>query len=153
MNISTYFSGAVSTANTIVQQNKGALKPSEVANKVLLAVYQDIVNAGEEAIFKAVSLLNPAYKPMTEQNFNIRDMAVMFAGQEVTKYAMEKLHKLDEVVELPLLAEDAWAQNDYTPVSRKKVKVSNTDVQGKTEAEMLAESAGEGDCAGGGCKI
>lgn len=169
MNNSKFFaftSGAVShSSTTLVQGINSGLSSKDLELSVIKTALQNVCNIEDTLLFKAVSVINPSYKPTTfEQSDTMLDMAIMLLATEVVTqvYFINNQFPSEErnrelCASMQLTLEDTWRSNEWVRNIRSKKKLSS-DLSDLTLEEKTAHmekelANAEGGCAGGACAI
>lgn len=162
MKSSSFFSGALSKANTAITQAKNDPKyngntPVEVLEeKAAHAIYPELLNIETDLLFSSFVKCGLALKSTdNEIPVSIYQNILMLSCELIVKDALS-LYKIEPSKSTYNTVRIVWASDDFKPSKQKKVKQQNKDYVGsqyKTAEELEAEFSGEGDCAGGACKI
>jgi hypothetical protein len=125
--------GAISYANTALTVGiNSKLSNSDLEASVITVALQNVCNIGNDNLFKAVSAINPDYKPFTSDPMKpdtMLDMAIMMIAMEVVKdvYAINNNFPSEErnrelSPSMPLNLEDIWRNTTFVRHLRTKKK-------------------------------
>jgi hypothetical protein len=164
--IFTFAAAAISAVNTTLTQGINSnLSDKELAVSVIGSALQNVYNIKDELLFKAVSVLNPSYRPnASEQNDTMLDMAIMMLATEVVKQVYflnnqmpnEKRNR-ELCPSMPLELEEMWRIQEWVRDIRfhKKLTSDLSDLTLKEKTKLMEQELAnaEGGCAGGACKL
>lgn len=155
MKTSSFFSGALSKANTAIAQarNAGVTDIATMEEKASFAIYPELLNIKTNELFASFVRCDlESVMPDSEIPMDMRTNVLVQICALVAKDALS-LYKLEPTDSLYATARLVWASEEFKPSKQKVITKGDGGKAYKTEAELAAELEGEGDCAGGACKI
>lgn len=149
MKSSTFFSGALSKANTVIAQAKndpkyqGDLPIDVLEEKIALSIYPQLVNIELGLLFSSFAKCGLAYEPTDqEMPMSMRVSVLILVCELVMKEALAlPFNDFEPSDKTYQTARIVWFSNEFK--ANKKVKVVNTDGAAifKTAEELEAEAS------------